>query len=105
MAYWRFQPVARPEDRRWQGRCVRRGVIVKAPTPGLAILHASAIDRPSPLPKVGNETLCYRSGFEDEKLYHLRRISAAELDTGFEIDRVDGVVDTGTCDLCNRNRN
>jgi hypothetical protein len=78
MPYWRFEPIARPGDPRWQGRRIYRDVVVAADSPGLAILHASAAHRPTPMPKIGNETLCYRSGFEDHRLYRLRRISEAE---------------------------
>lgn len=75
---WRIRPVAVPGDARWQGRRIWPEVIVRAPSAAMARVVASRLDEnPGALP-VGNETLCFRSGFEDSKLYWVTPVDAAE---------------------------
>lgn len=75
---WMIYPVAGPEDARWQGRPVWERVVVQADSPALARLRAAALERPAAEARLGNESLRFRSAFEDEKLYWVRPLRAAE---------------------------
>src|SRR3546814_4107077 len=78
MPLWRIHPVAHPEDSRWQGRCIWAEVIVQAESAAFARLIASKLDEPPVPHRLGNESSCFRSGIEDEKLYWVRQLSAVE---------------------------
>lgn len=78
MPLWSFQPVACPCDSRWQGRRIWQEVVVRAPNAAFARLTARQLDEPPVRRRLGNETHCFRSGFEDEKLYWVRRLGSAE---------------------------
>ena len=78
MPIWIIYPVANPDDSRWQGRRVWAEVIVRAENAAFARLIASKLDEPPVGHRLGNESLCFRSGFEDEKLYWVQRLDAAD---------------------------
>lgn len=75
MSLWRLTPIASPDDARWQDREVWSEVIVEAPTAALARRYAADWELASGTPPIGNESPSPRSGFEDEKLYWVRRVS------------------------------
>lgn len=75
---WMIYRVASPEDARWQGRPLWERVVVDARSPAMARLLAAELERPAEGQRMGNESLCFRSGFEDEKLYWVRPLRAAE---------------------------
>ena len=85
-------PVASPDDPRWQGRAIWREVIVKAPTAAFARLYAAKWELQDMDGQVGNESPSPKSGFEDEKLYWVRRVpgeEARDLRTGSQdVERV-----------------
>lgn len=72
---WMIYPVAWPEDPRWQGRDIWDHVIVRAPSAAMARVQAAKLDRPKVVNRLGNETLSFRSGLEDERLYWVRRLT------------------------------
>lgn len=78
MPLWRIHPVVHPSDSRWQGRPIWAEVIVRAETAAMARVIAAKLDEPAVPHRLGNETLCFRSGLEDEKLYWVRRLDAAD---------------------------
>lgn len=78
MPLWRLRPATSPRDPRWQGRRIWREVVVGAPTAAMARVIASRLEEDPEAPPVGNESLGFRSGFEDEKLYWAVRLNAAE---------------------------
>ena len=85
MVCWKLTPVASPDDPRWQGRTIWREVVVEAPTAALARLYAAEWELQDMDGQVGNESPSPKSGFEDEKLYWVRRVpgeEAGELRTG-----------------------
>ncbi len=69
MPLWRIYPVTSPEDSCWQGRKVWAEVVVRAASPAMARVIACELDRPARPYRIGNETLCFRSGLEDARLY------------------------------------
>lgn len=78
MPLWKISPAASPDDDRWQGRPIWSELIVEAPTAASARVLASEwalSDQPT---HIGNETPSPRSGFEDEKLYWVRRLRPSE---------------------------
>jgi hypothetical protein len=75
---WKLTPVASPDDPRWQGRAIWSEVIVKAPTAAFARLYAAKWELQDMDGQVGNESPSPKSGFEDEKLYWVRRLPADE---------------------------
>lgn len=77
MPLWRIVPVADPTDPRWQGRAIWSEVIVRAASPAQARLVAARLEHDPDAPPVGNESLGFRSGFEDEKLYWVIGLAAA----------------------------
>ena len=82
---WKLTPVASPDDPRWQGRTIWREVVVEAPTAAFARLYAAQWELQDMDGQVGNESPSPKSGFEDEKLYWVRRVpgeEAGELRTG-----------------------
>jgi hypothetical protein len=84
MPLWRIEPCAVATDSRWMDFPIWTDVVVRAPSPARARLVAAEMDawlHNEQVP-VGNETLEFRSGFEDEKLYRvseLRRLSGTPL--------------------------
>lgn len=89
---WRLHAVAHPGDPHWQGRRIWTEVVVRARSAAFARLIASKLEEP-PVPGVlGNETHCFRSGFEDEKLYWVRRLSPAEAAPYEKRDKGDAVI-------------
>jgi hypothetical protein len=76
MALWTLTPVASVEDDRWQGRTIWTEVIVEAPTAAFARQFAAEWELAEQQGRVGNETPSPMSGFLDEKLYWVRRLSA-----------------------------
>jgi hypothetical protein len=77
MPLWQIRPVASQNDPRWQGRRIWEEVIVQAESAAFARLIASELDKPASPYRHGNESLCFRSGFEDERLYWVRRLEVA----------------------------
>lgn len=78
-------PAASPDDPRWQDRTIWSEVIVDAPTAAFARLYAAEWALQDMDGQVGNESPSPKSGFEDEKLYWVRRVpteEAHELRTG-----------------------
>ena len=81
MRIWKIVPVTPPGDPRWQDHRIWREVIVRAETPAMARLAASAIEwQGQDGVGVGNETLKSRSAFEDEKLYWVMPTEEAAAD-------------------------
>ncbi|WP_026987537.1 hypothetical protein [Fodinicurvata fenggangensis] len=75
---WMIYPVTWPEDSRWQGRTIWDHVVVRAPTASMARVQAAKLDRPRAPHGLGNETHCFRSGLEDERLYWVRHLTDDE---------------------------
>lgn len=90
---WMIYPVAWPEDSRWQGRDIWDRVIVRAPSAALARVKAAKLDRPKEEHRVGNETLCFRSGLEDERLYWVRRLKEDEAQAYLDDETLSQVSD------------
>lgn len=74
MPLWRIHPVAPRNEAHWQGRKIWKEVLVRAPSAAMARLIACELDRPAQRHRKGNETLCFRSGLEDAKLYWAERL-------------------------------
>lgn len=74
MHYWRLTPAAAPDDSRWLEFEIWDEVIVEAETASLARITARNLEREPDQAKAGNESQTFRSGFEDEKLYHVTRL-------------------------------
>ncbi len=72
MPLWRITPVTDPEDSHWQGRKVWAEVVVRAASPAMARVIDCELDRPAKPYRIGNESLCFRSGLEDAKRYWVR---------------------------------
>lgn len=87
MPLWYIHPVAHPGDERWQGRKIWKEVLVRAPSAAMARLFACELDRPAQRRRKGNETLCFRSGLEDAKLYWVERLDRCD-----SISEREGVV-------------
>lgn len=78
MPLWRIYPVTHPDESRWQGRRIWAEVIVHAESAAFARRIASKLDKPPVPHRLGNESSCFRSGFEDEKLYWVHRVDSAD---------------------------
>lgn len=74
---WRLRAIADPRDTRWQGRVIHADTIVRAPSAAMARVVASSLDRHPDAVRRGNESLSFRSGFADEKLYWATRLDEA----------------------------
>ena len=78
MPLWKIVPAASPDDARWLGSVPWREVIVRADTAAMARLLAAELERTTDDEHgVGNESLGFRSAFEDEKLYWVSEIDGA----------------------------
>ncbi len=71
MGLWVLEPVADPDDPRWQGRTQFRRVVVRAATPAFARLVAKNLDTPDRPLQFGQQDAHLGSGFKDEKLYRV----------------------------------
>jgi len=80
MALWKFVPVAPKGSSYWQDQPIWREVVVRASSAAQARVVAGEMDRRHATDQVpvGNESHRFRSGFEDEKLYWVDRVSAAD---------------------------
>lgn len=76
MALWALEASAVAEDTRWLDFPIWADVIVRAPTASQARLVAAAMEAAEigDATTTGNESLPFRSAFEDEKLYQVRRV-------------------------------
>src|SRR3546814_5224646 len=90
MPLWAIEAIAVSEDSRWQDFPIWAEVVVRAPTPAQARLVAAAMEggQIADPTTVGNETLAFRSGFQDEKLYQVRQVHL----TGTSDDGPDAVL-------------
>ena len=78
MPLWKIVPAADADDPRWQGRRPWREVLVHADTAAQARLMAADLDRrPGAEVGVGNESIGFRSAFDDEKLYWVTQVDAS----------------------------
>ncbi|TVR78399.1 MAG: hypothetical protein EA405_14345 [Rhodospirillales bacterium] len=71
MPIWILEPVADPDDPRWQGRPRFDRVVVRAPTAAYARVVAQPLDTPDKVPEFGEQDPRTGSGFKDEKLYRV----------------------------------
>src|SRR3546814_17362320 len=73
MSLWTIDASAVAEDSRWQDFPIWAGVVVRAPTAAQARLVAAALDAKeiADPTTVGNETLAFLSGFQDETRNHV----------------------------------
>lgn len=90
MKLWRIEPCAVASDSRWMDFPIWTDVVVRASSPARARLVAAEMEAQllGDQTPVGNETLKFRSGFEDEKLYQvseLRRLSGTPLEGPEEV--------------------
>src|SRR3546814_15665864 len=76
MPLWTIDASAVAEDSRWLDFPIWEEVVVRAPTAAQARLVAAAMEAKeiADPTTVGNETLTFRSGFQDEKLYRVSRV-------------------------------
>lgn len=90
MPLWTIDASAVAEDSRWLDFPIWAEVVVRAPTAAQARLVAAAMEAKeiADPTTVGNETLSFRSGFQDEKLY---RVSLVHL-TGVADEGPDEVI-------------
>ena len=75
---WKLTPVASADDPRWQDRTIWKEVIVEAPTAAFARQFAAEWALQDMDGQVGNESPSPVSGFEDEKLYWVRRVPSEQ---------------------------
>jgi hypothetical protein len=74
MAFWIITPAAGADDPRWQDHRRWPEVIVQAESAATARLEARELESAGKRPPSGNEWPSGRSGFDDEKLYHVRQL-------------------------------
>jgi len=86
MPSYLIEPAAPPNDSVWQGRKIWKHVVVRAENPAQARILAQTLDRQDDEPPVGNESLSFGSGYEDEKLYWVRRIEERQEDESGQTD-------------------
>lgn len=77
MALWVLEPVADPDDPRWQTRKQWQRVVVRAPSPAFARVVAETLDTSDVALEQGQEDPHLGSGFKDEKLYRATPDQAA----------------------------
>jgi hypothetical protein len=75
---WRIHAVGHPRDARWQGQKQWKEIIVRAETAAMARLVARSLDQQSTDHRHRSVNLESWSGFRDEKLYWVRRLSSQE---------------------------
>lgn len=81
MALWSLEASAVAEDTRWLDLPIWADVVVRAPSAAQARLVAAAMEAAAigdPTTQ-GNETLTFRSGFQDEKLYRVRQVHLTDV--------------------------
>lgn len=81
MALWSLEASAVAEDSRWLDLPIWADVVVRAPSAAQARLVAAAMEAAAigdPTTQ-GNETLAFRSGFQDEKLYRVRQVHLTDV--------------------------
>ena len=71
MGIWMLEPVADPDDPRWQDRLQFQRVIVRAQSPAFARFVARTLDTPERPLQYGQQNAHLGSGFRDEKLYRV----------------------------------
>lgn len=76
MPLWSIEASAVAEDSRWLDFPIWADVVVRASSPAQARLVAAAMEAGEigDATTQGNETLAFRSAFQDEKLYQVRRV-------------------------------
>ena len=76
MTLWAIEACAVAEDTRWLDFPIWAEVVVRAPTAAQARLVAAGLEEAiiGDETPTGNESLTFRSGFQDEKLYHVRQL-------------------------------
>jgi hypothetical protein len=81
MALWSLDASAVAEDSRWLDFPIWADVVVRAPTAAQARLVAAAMEAAEigDPTTVGNETLSFRSAFQDEKLYRVRQVHLTDI--------------------------
>lgn len=90
MPLWSLEASAVAEDSRWQDFPIWADVVVRAVSPAQARLLAAVMEAGEigDATTQGNETLSFRSAFQDEKLYQVRRVHL----TGTPDDGPNGVL-------------
>lgn len=80
MTLWLITPSAGREDTRWLDFPIWTEVIVRAPSAARARLLAAQMEAEmtADATPLGNESLAFRSAFEDEKLYQVRRLNPGD---------------------------
>lgn len=78
MPLWRITPIADPDDSRWLDHQRWEEVVVAAQSAGRALHLAAEMESRAAPEGVGNESVPFKSGFEDEKLYRIDRLSESE---------------------------
>lgn len=89
MPSWVIEPVADPDDPRWQTRRQWQRVVVRAPSAAFARVLAETLDTPERALEQGHEHPHLGSGFKDEKLYRV----ASSHDTDHPADGPDGILE------------
>lgn len=80
MTLWQIVPVAPIESAQWLDHPIWQEVVVRAATAAAARALAADMDRRESGAQVpsGNESHSFRSGFESEKLYWVKRLNPEE---------------------------
>lgn len=80
MTLWIITPTAAPGDTRWLESPIWTEVVVRAPSAIRARRAAAEMEAQmmADSTTVGNETLAFRSAFEDEKLYQVRPLQPGD---------------------------
>lgn len=80
MTLWLITPSAGSEDTRWLDFPIWTEVVVRAPSAARARLLAAQMEAEmtADVPPPGNESLAFRSAFEDEKLYRVRQLNPSD---------------------------
>lgn len=84
MTLWLITPSSGPDDTRWLDFPIWTEVTVRASSPARARLLAARMEAEMTADDtpVGNEAPGFRSAFEDEKLYWVRRLSPGDVEAG-----------------------
>ena len=86
---WKLEPIARPDDPRWQDFPVWRQVLVRAANAAEARALAAELEA-TPAQTSGNESVSYGSRLSDEKMY--RCIQVHPDDAGLPVEGEPGVL-------------